>query len=94
MKNDSADFRIGEFVNVRVFSNVKATHVAVPNSAITEVNGKTAVFIKQSAEHFVLSYVETGENNGSYSTIIQGAGEGDRIVVSGTYQLKMIYLNQ
>lgn len=94
MKNDSAEFRIGEFVNVRVFSGVKATHVAVPNAAITEVNGKPAVFIKRSAEHFVLSYVEIGEDNGTYSTIIKGAEEGERVVVNGTYQLKMIYLNQ
>jgi membrane fusion protein, heavy metal efflux system len=94
MENADEDFKIGEFVNIRVFKEANAQNMTVPNSAITEVNGKSAVFIKDAAEQYSLVYVSTGENNGQYTTISKGVEENEKIVVNGTYQLKMMYLNQ
>jgi RND family efflux transporter MFP subunit len=90
------DFKIGEFVNIRMFSPIQEQKntLIVPNSAITEVNGKSVVFIKDSAEQYAISYVQTGDNNGKYTSIIKGIEENERIVIGATYQLKMIYLNQ
>jgi RND family efflux transporter MFP subunit len=92
--NVNQDFKIGEFVNVRVFSQAKAASIAVPNSAITEVNGKSAIFIKDTAEKYTLVYVSLGENNGQLTTILKGIEEGEKVVINGTYQLKMMFLNQ
>lgn len=94
MDNENGDFKIGEFVNIRVFNEVNTKNIAVPNSAITEINGKSAVFIKDAAEKYTLSYVSLGENNGQFTTIIKGVEEGEKIVINATYQLKMMYLNQ
>jgi cobalt-zinc-cadmium efflux system membrane fusion protein len=94
LANPDSDFKIGEFVNIRVFASQKTQQIALPNSAITEINGKPVVFIKDAAEKYSISYVQTGNNNGSYTTILKGVEEGERVVVSGSYQLKMIYLNQ
>lgn len=92
--NVNEDFKIGEFVNVRVFSQAKNASISIPNSAITEVNGKSAVFIKDTAERYTMSYVSLGENNGQSTTIIKGLEEGEKVVINGTYQLKMMFLNQ
>ncbi len=94
MDNEDSKFKIGEFVNIRVFSEAGARNIAIPNSAITEINGKPAVFIKDAAEKYTLSYISPGENNGQYTTVLRGIEEGERVVINGTYQLKIMYLNQ
>jgi RND family efflux transporter MFP subunit len=94
LNNPDSDFKIGEFVNIRVFASENSRQIALPNSAITEINGKPVVFIKDAAEKYTISYVQLGENNGTYTSIIKGVEEGERIVVNASYQLKMIYLNQ
>lgn len=94
MNNPDGDFKIGEFVNIRVFAAKASTQLALPNSAISEINGRQAVFIKDHAEEFSLRYIATGENNGQFTTITKGIVEGERIVINAVYQAKMIYMNQ
>jgi membrane fusion protein, heavy metal efflux system len=94
MENESGDFKIGEFVNVRVFSAEQSRKLSIPNGAISEINGRPIVFIKDSAEQYSISYITTGPDNGSHTVINKGVEEGERIVTHATYQMKMIYLNQ
>jgi cobalt-zinc-cadmium efflux system membrane fusion protein len=94
IENKDEKFKIGEFVNISVFASQSNRQIAIPNSAISEMNGKPIVFIKDAAEQYSLSYVSLGENNGTHTVINKGIEEGERGVVNGTYQLKMIYLNQ
>ncbi|HQW03602.1 MAG TPA: efflux RND transporter periplasmic adaptor subunit, partial [Saprospiraceae bacterium] len=88
------DFKIGEFVNIRVFASTASHQITLPNSAFTEINGKPVVFIKEAAEKYTVSYVQLGHNNGTHTSILKGIEEGQRAVINGSYQLKMIYLNQ
>jgi len=94
MENKDGEFKIGEFVNISVFASQSKKQIAIPNSAISELNGKSIIFIKDFAEQYSLVYVSLGENNGSYTVINKGLEEGERIVTNGAYQLKMMYLNQ
>jgi membrane fusion protein, heavy metal efflux system len=94
MENPKGDFKIGEFVNVRVFAAQQSREIALPNSSISEINGRPVVFIKDSGESYRVSYITTGQNNGTHTVINKGVEEGERVVVTGTYQMKMIYLNQ
>ena len=94
MENTDGNFKIGEFVNIRVFNAANKNNISIPNAAITEVNGKAAVFIKDAAEKYSLSYVSIGEDNGQYTTILKGVEEDEKVVINGSYQLKMIFLNQ
>ncbi len=92
--NPDGDFKIGEFVNIRVFASTASHQITLPNSAFTEINGKPVVFIKEAAEKYTVSYVQLGHNNGTHTSILKGIEEGQRAVINGSYQLKMIYLNQ
>ena len=94
MDNKDGEFKIGEFVNVRVYAKEPSREITIPNSAITEINGQPAVFIKHSAENYAISYVQLGEDNGDFTVVLKGVEESDRVVSSATYQAKMIYLNQ
>ncbi len=94
MDNTGGIFKIGEFVNVRVQS-ARTTHgLVVPNSALSEVNGKPVVFIKDAPEVFSMVYVNTGADDGRFTQITSGVEADERVVVSATYPVKMIYLNQ
>lgn len=94
MDNKNQVFKIGEFVNIEVLASQAKKEITVTNSAISEINGKSIVFLKDSAEQYSISYVSTGENNGTETVINKGIEEGERVVINGTYQLKMIFLNQ
>jgi len=94
MDNPRGEFKIGEFVTVKALDNSTSRQITVPNSAPTEINGKTAVFLKHSAEEFELAYVQTGEDDGSRTLILKGIAEDEKVVLNGVYEVKMMYLNQ
>lgn len=94
LDNKSNEFKLGEFVTVRVFTDNLIRNIAVPNSSIMEMNGKPVVFIKDAAEKYSINYISAGENNGDYTVIEKGVEEDERVVTNGSYQMKMIYVNQ
>ncbi|MFN0176129.1 MAG: efflux RND transporter periplasmic adaptor subunit [Saprospiraceae bacterium] len=94
MDNPRSEFKIGEFVSVKALNNSTSRQISVPNSALTEINGKTAVFLKHAPEEYKLAYVQTGEDDGTRTLILKGFNEGEKVVVNGVYEVKMMYLNQ
>lgn len=92
--NPGGKFRIGENVRVLKYGTRRITQLVVPTNAITDVNGKPAVFIKDKAEQYSISFIQKGESNAIYTSVISGAEAGERIVTGNVYQMKMIYLNQ
>jgi membrane fusion protein, heavy metal efflux system len=94
MDNPKGEFKIGEFVSLKALDNNTSRQITVPNSALTEINGKTAVFHKHGPEEFELSYVQTGADDGTRTLILKGLEEGEKVVVNGAYEVKMMYLNQ
>ena len=94
MDNPRGEFKIGEFVTVKALDNSTSRQITVPNSALTEINGKTAVFLKHGPEEFMLAYVQTGADDGTRTLILKGIDESEKVVVNGAYEVKMIFLNQ
>jgi len=92
--NRDEDFKLGEFVDVRAFQASKAGTITLPTAAIIEIDGKPAVFIKESPEGFKLSFVRLGENNGNRTQILGGIERDERVLVSSAFQAKMIYQAQ
>lgn len=92
--NPNGKFKIGENVRVLKYGNNRIAGLVIPTAAIVDINGKPAVFIKDKAEQFSLSFVQRGESNAIYTAISQGAEAGERIVTGNVYQMKMIYLGQ
>lgn len=92
--NPNAKFKIGENIRVLKFGSKRITEVVIPTSAIVDVNGKPAVFIKDKAEQFSLSFIQKGQSNPFYTSVVSGVETGERIVTANVYQMKMIYLGQ
>lgn len=92
--NANGHFKIGENINVRIYSNNYTKQIIIPDEAIADVNGKPAVFIKDGAEVYSISYVNKGISNGKLVNIIKGVEEGERVVTNGVYQMKTMFINQ
>ncbi|MDQ3071673.1 MAG: efflux RND transporter periplasmic adaptor subunit [Bacteroidota bacterium] len=92
--NSSEHFKIGQFVTAYASFGAARSSLTVPNEAISDLNGKAVVFTHLTPETFQMHEVLTGATNGSETVIESGLTEGERVVVTGTYQVKSIYLNQ
>ena len=92
--NPNGKFKIGENVRVLMYGSHRIAQLIIPTASITDVNGMPAVFIKDKAEQFSISFIQKGESNPIYTAIIKGVEAGERVVTDNLYQMKMIYLNQ
>lgn len=94
MVNTGSGFKIGENISVSVLSGETSRQVVIPNEAITEINGKPAVFVKDGPESYTVSYILKGKDNGIQTSVLKGIEDGERVVGAGTYQMKTMFLNQ
>jgi RND family efflux transporter MFP subunit len=94
LQNPDGEFKIGEFVTLQAYQRMSSKTIFVPNSTLSEINGRSAVFVKDAPEMYSLRYVSFGEDNGANTVVLKGIKEDDRIVIAGTYQVKMMMLNQ
>lgn len=92
--NKEGMFKPGQFVNVDVMAQSENKKLVVPTSAITDINGKSVVFIHHEPEVFKVVYVQLGESNSETTVILKGLEENEKVVTSGTYQIKSVYMNQ
>ena len=92
--NPEGEFKIGEFVTLQAFHEGAETRIFVPNSSLSEINGRPVLFVKNNPELYEIHYVSIGEDNGTHTVIQKGIEEGNRYVTEGTYQVKMMMLNQ
>lgn len=92
--NKEGAFKPGQFVNVDVMAQSEDKKLVVPTSAVTDINGKPVVFIHHEPEVFKVVYVQLGESNSETTVLLKGLKENERIVTSGTYQIKSVFMNQ
>jgi RND family efflux transporter MFP subunit len=94
LQNPEGEFKIGEFVTLQAFQRMSSRTIFVPNSTLSEINGRSVVFVKEGPEMYHVRYLSPGEDNGTHTVVLKGLSEDERIVSSGTYQVKMMMLNQ
>ena len=94
LTNPDGAFKIGEFITLQAFIPKSEKSIFVPNSSLSEINGKPVLFVKDSPEVYSVRYISLGEDNGNHSVVLKGLDEGERFVTAGTYQVKMMMLNQ
>jgi len=62
--------------------------LAIPTSAVQEVDGHTSVFVRDDQGGFTLQRVHLGEEAGDLVEVLNGLNEGDEVVVNGSFVLK------
>jgi RND family efflux transporter MFP subunit len=85
--NEHGKFRPGLFARVEVPIASLDGVIAVPPSAVVDLQGQTNVFVAVN-EGFEPAQVQTGESNSQWIEIRQGLREGQEVVVEGAFMLK------
>jgi cobalt-zinc-cadmium efflux system membrane fusion protein len=87
--NEAGELRVGQAVNARIkpsAANKKA--LAVPRSAIVQVDGKPTVFVAIDDTGVVPKPIELGVQGADLVEVKSGLNEGDRVVLEGVFALK------
>lgn len=66
--------------------------LVVPRSAVTEVDGEPAVFVRHADDDFELHTVVLGPADPGRVSIVHGVRDGERVVISGVHTLKSVLL--
>ncbi len=95
LTNASGQLRIGLFGAARVATGdgtQRAAALVVPRSALTDIGGKTIVFVRQADDDFETHEVVIGDASLGKVEILSGLREGESVVTDGVFTLKSIVL--
>ncbi|MDF1559362.1 MAG: efflux RND transporter periplasmic adaptor subunit [Bacteroidales bacterium] len=79
----------GTYAEVYLIGRQAADALTVPNSALMEEFGRLYVFVAHEDGDFDKKYITTGYSDGEKTQVLSGLNEGERIVASGTYLVKL-----
>ena len=94
VENPGALLKLGMFATVEIRGGRSVESLAVPASAIQNVNGHPVVFIKRSDSTFELSEVETGVEADGWMEIRDGLSAGDTVITGGSFYAKTATLRE
>lgn len=78
------------FANIELPTRFSKQALAVPSSALQQVEGKNVVFVQHSATSFEARQVERGVTVGDQTEIVGGLSAGEHVVSQGAFHLKSI----
>ena len=82
----------GQFVEAEISTGEGPTVLAIPENAVTLIEGAPTVFRLESADEFHPQPVTTGRSAGGWIEIRDGLAEGDQIAIEGVFNLKSLLL--
>ncbi len=88
LDNQDRAWRPGTPVVVEVTGNDGDSTLAVPASAVVDLHGGKAVFLRTGENTFASAPVETGRSDGSLTEILSGIEAGAEVVSANAAQLK------
>ena len=80
----------GQFVEVEVTLGADRMTLAVPNTAVTLIDGAQSVFVVDDEGAFYPQAVAVGVRTGAWTAIEDGLSTGDEVAVSGVFHLKSL----
>jgi len=91
VRNVNDELHTGQFVSVVIRVGQPLPVLAVPESAVTLIDGSQTVF-KLDGDEIRPEAIETGVNKGGWIEVKSGLNPGDEIVVTETFLLKSLIL--
>jgi len=87
--NDAVSMPKGSFTPVQIAIGDSKECIVVPVDALLEDYGSYTVMVQLTGESFERRQVTVGKRNGSHVEIISGLAQGEVVVTTGAYQVKM-----
>ena len=81
------DLRPGVSVVLSVRIGTPRSVLAVPRSAVTEINTRPFVFVQTDGEHFEKRAVTIGDADGLFVQALSGVAKGERVVSQGGFDV-------
>lgn len=88
--NPQIQLKTDMFANVELPTTLSKQALAVPTSALQEVEGKSVVFVRRSPTQFEKREVEKGVTVKNDTEIVSGLKAGEPVVTQGAFHLKSI----
>ncbi len=90
VQNDEHLLKFGMFVTGKISISMGVEALVIPEEAIVEIEGLTAVFLPQTGEkeEFLIRPVQIGRTMGGKTEILLGLTQGDKVVGKGSFYLK------
>jgi len=88
--NPKMELKTDMFANIQLPTKFSKQVLAVPSSALQEVEGKNVVFIRHTPTQFEKREVEKGATVNDRTEIVGGLKPGDPVVSQGAFHLKSI----
>lgn len=83
----------GQFISAEVVLAETPVAVAVPQSAVQQIDAQSVVFV-ETAAGFRLRPLQLGRQDRDYAEVLGGLAAGERIVVTNSYLLKSTVLTR
>ncbi|HSR68387.1 MAG TPA: efflux RND transporter periplasmic adaptor subunit [Acidobacteriota bacterium] len=88
--NPGGLLRAGMLLEVRMRTDDDTpAAVAIPSQAVLIEDDKLVVYVQVSGESFARRIVRTGARDASWTQVIEGLEEGERVVVEGAYEVAL-----
>ena len=92
VRNPDGRLRLEMFAGIEVPAATSRSVLAVPASAVQEINGENMVFVPHDHLFFEKRTVRTGERIGDWIEIVEGLRPGQSVVTNGGFYLKSALL--
>jgi membrane fusion protein, heavy metal efflux system len=90
--NPGFRLKLDMFASVSLPTTFSHRGLAVPTSAIQQLESKNVVFVRKAETKFEAREVQVGQVIGGKGEILAGLKEGERVVTNGAFHLKSIAL--
>jgi cobalt-zinc-cadmium efflux system membrane fusion protein len=90
--NPAALLKLDMFAGVRLPTPERRRGVAVPESALEQINGRRVVFVRAAGEQFEVRPVTVGMRVNGMAEIVSGLNAGETVVSQGSFHLKSMLL--
>ncbi|TNE89978.1 MAG: efflux RND transporter periplasmic adaptor subunit [Deltaproteobacteria bacterium] len=91
--DDPAGLSIGDLVELEVGVGEPQPRLAVPRTAVVEINGQDVVFVQNTGESFTRRRVTLGVTDPTHVEILTGIEPGDMVVVDGGFDVHVASLS-
>jgi len=92
VENNGGILKLEMFATVEIPIDRGGSVLAVPDSAIQQIEGKPVVFVRNSEKEFQRREVQTGLASGGYTEIRSGIKAGDMVATQGSFVIKTAFL--
>jgi membrane fusion protein, heavy metal efflux system len=92
VENNSGLLKLEMFATVEIPLERTNSVLAVPDSSIQQIDGKSVAFVRNSDREFQKREVQTGVASGGYTEIRSGLNEGDVVASQGSFVVKTAFL--